>query len=140
MPAGEWTNGSTAKVDGSAEVGEDHHLLPRPAVDQRADGDAEDHAGDELAEEEDAHPPGGARLVVDRDPDGEERRPGAERRDQPGEQEIPEAAVAGHPDNRELRGEVPQHPGRAYNVGSTASAVRNGRARAVEWRRWRAGP
>ena len=45
----------------AAEVGEDHHLLARPTVDQRADGDAEDHPGDELAEEQDAHPPGRAR-------------------------------------------------------------------------------
>ena len=44
--------------------------------------------------------------------------------------------MLGHPDDRELRGEVPQHPGRAYNLGHTASAVRNGRARTVEWRRW----
>ena len=99
-------------------------------------GDAEDHARQELAEEQDADPPGGARLVVERDPDGEERRPGSERRDQSCQQEVAVPAVLGHTDDRELRGELPQHPGRAYNLRGTASAVRNGRARAVEWRRW----
>ena len=121
---------------GAAEVGEDHHPLARPAVDQRADRDAEDHARHELAEEQDAHPPGRARLVVDRDPDREERRPGSERGDEPGQEKIAVPAVFGHTDDRELRGELPQHPGRAYNLRRTASAVRNGRARAVEWRRW----
>ena len=86
--------------------------------------------------EQDADPPGGARLVVDRDPDREERRPGAERGDEPGQEKIAVPAVFGHTDDRELRGELPQHPGRAYNLRRTASAVRNGRARAVEWRRW----
>ena len=136
IAAGEWTNGSTAKRRRAAEVGEDHHPLARPPVDQRADRDAEDHARDELAEEQDAHPPGRARLVVDRDPNGEERRPGAERRDQPREQEIAEAAVFGHADDRELRGELPQHPVTSLQPRQPASAVRNGRARAVEWRRW----
>ena len=34
----------------AAEIGEDHHPLSRPAVDQRSHGDAEDHARQELAE------------------------------------------------------------------------------------------
>ncbi len=132
--------GEQPEGDGSAQVREDHHPLSWPAVDQWADDDAEDDARDELGEQEDAHPEDGVRLVVDRDSHGEERRPGAERRDQPGQQEIAITAVPGHPDNRELRGELPQHPGRAYNLGHTASAVRNGHPRAVEWRRWPAVP
>ena len=128
--------GEQAEDGGAAEIGEDHHPLARPAVDQRADDDPEDHARDELAEEEDAHPPGRVRLVEERNPDGEERGPGSERGDEAGEEKIAVPAVFGHTYDRELRGELPQHPGRAYNLRGTASAVRNGRARAVEWRRW----
>ena len=96
----------------------------------------EHHPRQELAEEQDADPPDGARLVVERDPNGKEGRPGPERGDQPCQQEVAVPAVFGHTNDRELRGELPQHPGRAYNLRRTASAVRNGRARAVEWRRW----
>ena len=118
MPAGEWTNGSTPKQAAPPRSERIIIRLPRPAVDQRPDRDAEDDAGNELAEEQDADPPGRVRLVVESDADGEERSPGAERRDQPGEKEIAVGAVLRHANDRELRGELPQHPERAYNVGS----------------------
>ncbi len=99
-----------AEAGCAAEVGQDHHPLARPAIDQWPHRDPEDDAGNELCEEQDADPPGGVRLVVERDADREERRPRAEGRDQPGEQEVAVPAVPGHADDRELRGELPQHP------------------------------
>ena len=42
----------------SAEVGEDHHPLPGPAIDQGADGDAENDSGGQLAEEKRCYPDG----------------------------------------------------------------------------------
>ncbi len=118
--------GQDAEGCGTTEVGEDHHPLARPAVDQGTDGDAEDDAGQQLADEQDADPPGRVRLVVERDPDREERGPRSQGGDEPGEQQTAVRAVLGHPGDGELRGELAQHPGRAYNVGHTASAVRNG--------------
>ena len=76
------------------EVGDDHDPAARQPVDQRSEQQADCHGGQEVCDEQRAHPLRGARPVVDVDrerDDGDPRpEPGRERRSE----ERPEARVS----------------------------------------------
>ena len=76
-----------AEDEEANDVRGDHHAAPREAVDERAHREAEHDRGQEVGDQQRAHPGAGARPVPDVDRQRDEREPGAQARAESGKEE-----------------------------------------------------
>ena len=109
----------------AAEIRHDHQALPRQAIDERAEQEADSDRRHDVRGEEGADPPARVRAVVHLDLQGEQRQPGADAGGEVREEQPPELDAVKHREAvmaSRRRGRGGGHAGASTRSSAVASA------------------